>query len=147
MGLNHPVPSSFHIRAGQLDHSWVSRFYNTQLAQESSQLFLSHRREQLEDSLYPILGQPPRPVCNLNSHVSDFCLDHLCLSTGDFISPFCQKVQNLNCMLLGIFLIWRADQYVIYILLYFPIRSQVQIQAILGKGLSKQVGAVSEPLR
>ena len=32
MGLNHLVPSSFHIRAGQLDHSWVSRFYNTQLA-------------------------------------------------------------------------------------------------------------------
>ena len=27
-----PLPSpSFHIRAGQLDHSWVSRFYNTQL--------------------------------------------------------------------------------------------------------------------
>ena len=23
---------SFHIRAGQLDHIWVSRFYNTQLA-------------------------------------------------------------------------------------------------------------------
>ena len=31
-GLNHPVPLSFHLRAGQLDHSWVSRFYNTQLA-------------------------------------------------------------------------------------------------------------------
>ena len=28
-----PLPSpSFHIRAGQLDHSWVSRFYNIQLA-------------------------------------------------------------------------------------------------------------------
>ena len=32
MGLNHLVPLSFHIRAGQLDHSWVSRFYNIQLA-------------------------------------------------------------------------------------------------------------------
>ena len=32
MGLNHPIPLSFHIRTGQLDHSWVSRFYNTQLA-------------------------------------------------------------------------------------------------------------------
>ena len=32
MGLNHPVSLSFHIKAGQLDHSWVSRFYNTQLA-------------------------------------------------------------------------------------------------------------------
>ena len=32
MWLNHPVPSSFHIRARQLDHSWVFRFYNTQVA-------------------------------------------------------------------------------------------------------------------
>ena len=32
VGLNHHILSSFHIRAGQLDHSWVSRFYNTQLA-------------------------------------------------------------------------------------------------------------------
>ena len=32
MGLNHPVPLSFHIRAGQLDCSWVPRFYNIQLA-------------------------------------------------------------------------------------------------------------------
>ena len=32
VGLNHLVPLSFHIRAGQLDHSWVSRFYNIQLA-------------------------------------------------------------------------------------------------------------------
>ena len=32
VGLNHPVPLSFHIRAGRLDHSWASRFYNTQLA-------------------------------------------------------------------------------------------------------------------
>ena len=32
VGLNHPIPSSFHIKAGQLDHSWVSKFYNTQLA-------------------------------------------------------------------------------------------------------------------
>ena len=30
VGLNHPIPSSFHIKAGQLDHSWVFRFYNTQ---------------------------------------------------------------------------------------------------------------------
>ena len=34
VGLNHPLTSSFHIRPGQLDHSWVSRFYNTQLAPE-----------------------------------------------------------------------------------------------------------------
>ena len=32
VGLNYLVPLSFHIRAGQLDHSWVSRFYNIQLA-------------------------------------------------------------------------------------------------------------------
>ena len=32
VGLNHPFLLSFHIRAGQLNHSWVSRFYNTQLA-------------------------------------------------------------------------------------------------------------------
>ena len=32
MGLNHLVPLSFHIRTGQLDHSWVSGFYNIQLA-------------------------------------------------------------------------------------------------------------------
>ena len=32
VGLNHPIPSSFHIRPGQLDHSWVSRFCNNQLA-------------------------------------------------------------------------------------------------------------------
>ena len=31
VGLNHSVPLSFHIRAGQLEHSWVSKFYNTQL--------------------------------------------------------------------------------------------------------------------
>ena len=32
VGLNHLVPLSFHVRAGQLDHRWVSRFYNIQLA-------------------------------------------------------------------------------------------------------------------
>ena len=32
VGLNHPIPSSFYIKAGQLGHSWVSRFYNTQFA-------------------------------------------------------------------------------------------------------------------
>ena len=31
MGLNRLVPSSFHVRAEQLDHGWVSRFSNTQL--------------------------------------------------------------------------------------------------------------------
>ena len=92
VGLNHLVPLSFHVRAGQLDHRWVSRFYNIQLAQESSQLFLSRRGGQLEDSLYLIRRQPPGPMCNLNSQVSDLCLDHLCLSIGDFIPPFRQKV-------------------------------------------------------
>ena len=33
-GIESPVPLSFHIRAGQLDRSWLSRFYNTQLAPE-----------------------------------------------------------------------------------------------------------------
>ena len=32
VGLNHPILSSFHIKAGQLDHNLVSRFYNTQFA-------------------------------------------------------------------------------------------------------------------
>ena len=32
VGLNHPIPLSSYIRAGQLDCSWLSRFYNTQLA-------------------------------------------------------------------------------------------------------------------
>ena len=35
--------------------------------------------------MYLIRGQPPRPMCNLNSQVSDLCLDHLCLSMGDYI--------------------------------------------------------------
>ena len=39
----------------------------------------------MKDSLYSIRGQPPGPVCNLNSQVSDLYLDHLCLSTGDFL--------------------------------------------------------------
>ena len=85
MGLNHLVPLSFHIRAGQLDYSWVSRFYKSSSPQESSQLFLSRGGGQLEDSLYPTRGQPPGPMCNLNSQVSDLCLDHLCLSMGDFL--------------------------------------------------------------
>ena len=39
MGLNHPIPSSFHIRAEQLDHSWISRFYNIQILQLASGKF------------------------------------------------------------------------------------------------------------
>ena len=34
VGLNHLIPLSFHLRVGQLEHNWVSRFYNTQLAPE-----------------------------------------------------------------------------------------------------------------
>ena len=85
MELNHLICLSFHIRAGQLDHSWVTIFYNIQLA------LGKHGGGKLEDSLYPIRGQPPGLLCNLNSQVSDLCLNHLCLSTGDFIFPFCQK--------------------------------------------------------
>ena len=33
-------------------------------------MFPSRGGGQLEDSLYPIRGQPPGPVCNLNSQVS-----------------------------------------------------------------------------
>ena len=32
VGLSHPVPLSFNVRAGQLDHIWVSKFYKTWLA-------------------------------------------------------------------------------------------------------------------
>ena len=92
MGLNHPVPLSFHIRAGQLDSSWVPRFYNTQLAPGKLTIVFELWRAQLEDSLYSIRGQPSGPMCNLNSQVSDLCLDPLCLSVGDYLSPLCQKV-------------------------------------------------------
>ena len=87
-----PGKSRVHIRAGQLDHSWVSRLYNTQLAPGKLAIVFESWGRAMKDSLYPIRGQPPRPVCNLNSQVSDLCLSHLCLSTGDFISPSCQKV-------------------------------------------------------
>ena len=87
-----PGKSRVHIRAGQLDHSWVSRFYNIQLVPGKLAIVSSHGGGQLEDSLYSIKEQPPGPMCNLNSQVSDLSLNHLCLSTGDFISPSCQKV-------------------------------------------------------
>ena len=32
VGLDNPVPLSFHIRAGQLGHRWLSMFYTTPLA-------------------------------------------------------------------------------------------------------------------
>ena len=89
VGLNHPVPSSFHIRAGQLDHSWVSRFYNTQLA--PGKLTVVFELGGRATGGFPILDQRTA-MCNLNSQLSDLCLNHLCLSTGDFIFPLCQKV-------------------------------------------------------
>ena len=94
MGLNHPIPSSFHIRAGQLNHSWLSRLYNNQLAPGKLGTVFVLRGRQLKDSLYLVRGQPLGSVCNLNFQVSDLCLDHLCLSTGDFISPLCQKFRT-----------------------------------------------------
>ena len=33
-------------------------------------------------------------MCNLNSKVCDLCLDHLCLSMGDFISSLCPKFRT-----------------------------------------------------
>ena len=41
----------------------------------------------LEDSLFFAEGQPTGPMCNLNSEVSELCLNHLCFSMADFISP------------------------------------------------------------
>ena len=64
--LNHLVPLSFHIRAGQLGHSWISRFYNTQLAPGKLAIVFVSWRRATEDSLYPVRRQPPGPVCILN---------------------------------------------------------------------------------
>ena len=91
VGLNHPISSSFHIKDGQLDHNWISRFYNTQLAPGKLATFFELWGGQLEDSLYLIRGQPPGPMGNMNFQVSNLC-HHRCLSTGDFISPLCQNV-------------------------------------------------------
>ena len=67
MGLNHLVPLSFHIRAGQLNHSWVSRFYNNQLAPGKLAIVFDSWGRATGGFLVPDQGQPPGPVCNLNS--------------------------------------------------------------------------------
>ena len=67
MGLNHLIPLSFHIKAGKLEHSWVSRFYNTQLAPGNFTVVFKLWWRATGGFLYPIKGQPPGPMCNLNS--------------------------------------------------------------------------------
>ena len=94
MGLNHLVPLSFHIKAGQLDHNWVSRFYNNQLAPGKLAIVFDSWGRATGGFLVPDQGQPPGPVCNLNSQVNDLCLDHLCFSAGDFIFPPAKKFRT-----------------------------------------------------